>query len=140
MATAPIILSDVNLAKIGDYVAVKQSPTVISQTPAAGTPVIEGMTIEVKTVSFSDVPYYVLDPNAPVAIRNVPIADIQNLVVSDDTLKSAVTSGTVPDTQLNLITEKLNTGFAGSNLTGTISPNDTSVILKSFNNLGLFRF
>src|ERR1043165_5495272 len=83
-------------AKISDFVNVKQTPKVITQNPPPGTPVIEGMTIEIKTVSFSDVPLHVLDEaNVLDQARNIPLADIEMVIENDPQLKNAVKNGGV---------------------------------------------
>ena len=126
--------TEASAAKINDYVVTKQVARVVSQIPAPGTPVIEGMTIQVKTVSLSDVPFYVLDEDAPVAIRNKSLAEIEQIILADDTLKAAAASGTVSEADRTLVTEKLSSGLAA-----TITPDDADAIVKSVNLIGLFR-
>ena len=134
------VFSDQNAAKIEDYARTKTVTRVISQTPAPGTPVLEGMTIQVKTISLSDVPYHVLVPDAPVAIRNTPLADIEKIVQNDDTLRTAVTKGTVTEAERSMIAEKFNSGLAAGGFSGTLSGADAEALVKSVNTLGLFSF
>ncbi len=131
MATFQGQLTADNLERISNFVAAKQPATVIRQTPAAGTPVIEGMTIEVQTVSLSDVPYEVLDPNALGVIRDVPIAQLDKAIAGDDMLKAAVATGNVVDPPV--VAERFNNALAREGVTRTISANDAIEIVKSFN-------
>lgn len=132
MATFDFTLD--NIAKLTDYVGIKQPATVIKQTPAAGTPVLEGMTIEVQTVSLSDVPVFVLDPQAPAAIKNLNIADLASIFESDDTLVESARTGQVTDPIQ--FAQKLNTGFSGRGIGTTITPTDAAAIAHSVGNLG----
>jgi hypothetical protein len=76
------------------FIAPKEPLRVIKQTPEPGTPVLQGMTIEIHAVSYSDVPYSVLDPKAPPVIRDIPIAIMDKALASDVTLKAAFETGT----------------------------------------------
>jgi hypothetical protein len=123
-----------NLAKLNDYLNIKQPATVIKQTPPAGTPVLEGMTIEVQTVSLSDVPVFILDPQAPAAIKNLPVADVSAIFEADDTLIDAAKSGNVTDPII--FAQKLNSGLSGRGITTTISATDAAAIAKSVSGFG----
>jgi hypothetical protein len=100
----PIILDTfVTLApefvdRVSSFVATKDPPKVIKQTPAPGTPVLQGMTIEIHAVSLSDVPFGVLDPKAPGVLSSIPIT-IMDKVLSkgDPTLKATFETGIVVD-------------------------------------------
>ena len=123
-----------NLAKLNDYIGIKQPATVIKQTPPAGTPVLEGMTIEVQTVSLSDVPVFVLDPQAPAAIKNLALGDIAGIFESDDTLIDAARTGNVTDPIV--FAQKLNTGLSGRGIGTTITPTDAAAIAHSVGGFG----
>ena len=123
-----------NLAKLNDFIGIKQPATVIKQTPAAGTPVLEGMTIEIQTVSLSDVPVFVLDPQAPAAIKNLPIGELAGIFEADDTLINVAHTGQVTDPVQ--FAEKLNSGFSGRGMGTTITPNDAAAIAHSVSGLG----
>lgn len=135
MAAGTYTITEANAPQIDAYIATKQIPRVVSQTPAAGTPVIEGMTILVKTVSLSDVPYHVLDADAPAAMRDVPLADIEKVIVADETVKAAVTSGTVPEADRTLITDKFNSTFGV-----TLTANEAESLVKNFQKFGFGGF
>ncbi len=145
MANAFLIAATKNLSagsvvNIGQYIGIKQPPTVIKQTPAPGTPVIQGMTIELQAVSLSDVPFSVVDVQAPVAVKNVSMADLQAVVEADPTLKAAVKNGVIPQTDLQAVVQTLNTGLANKGLSGTISATDASALVQSINNIGFVNF
>jgi hypothetical protein len=127
-------LKQTDIAKVTDYIAIKQPARVFKQTPAPGTPVLEGMTIEVQTVSYSDVPYYVLDDDAPVAMRNIPLAEIEKVIINDDYLKAATESGTVTDPAT--YAAKLTTGLAKLGYNTTIPSTDSTKLAQSFKLIG----
>src|SRR5262245_45525833 len=131
-------LNPASLDKIKDFVITKQVPHVIKQTPAPGTPVIPGLTTEVQAVSYSDIPYYIVDADAPPAIRNLPIAEIGKVVAEDDTVKTAVTTGTASDPAA--FAEKLSAGFARGGVTTAVSAADTPAIVRSLNLAGFRNF
>jgi hypothetical protein len=133
-------LTTQNLAAINDYLATKSPPRVVSQNPPAGTPLIAGMTVEVHAVSFDDIPFQTLVPNAPVAIQKVPLSAIETWAQGDDLIKNVISTGTVPDNQRDAFVQKVNTGLAGKGLAGTITANDAAGIATSFKNSGFLRF
>lgn len=122
-----------NVTKITDFVAVKQPARVVTQTPAPGTPVLEGMTIQVHAISFSDVPLAVLAADAPAAVRNVSLADMDKIVSTDDDLKAWVATGTVTGTDF---VQKFNSALARNGVTGTLSAGEATALVKSLNTLG----
>lgn len=127
-------------AKISDFVLVKQPARVVKQTPAAGTPVIQGMTIEVQATSLSDVPIFVIDPNIAVAVKNVPVANIKQLVEGDDMLKNIAKTGVVTDADRAVITEKFNRGLVNSGLNGTLTADQATALIKTMGSTGLIDF
>ncbi len=136
---APFLMNAISVGsveKISEFINIKQPPKVISQNPAPGTPVIQGMTIELKTVSFSDVPYGVVDAHAPTAVLNVSMADIQSVVESDALLKNAVKTGTIPAGDTDAVVQKLNTALATKGLSGTLKAGDAAAFVKSVNSVG----
>jgi beta-lactam-binding protein with PASTA domain len=140
LAAATKNLSAGSVVNISQYINIKQPPTVIKQSPAPGTPVIQGMTIELSAVSLSDVPFAVVDAQAPNAVKNVSMADIQAVVEADSTLKAAVKNGVIPQADLNAIVQSLNTGLANKGLSGTISSADATELVQSINNIGFVNF
>jgi beta-lactam-binding protein with PASTA domain len=133
-------ISSGTVAKIADYTAIKQAPKVITQSPAAGTPVIQGMTIELHAVSLSDVPFHVLDSGAIQAVKNVPVADIQRVIEGDARLKNAVQTGVIPDADRGYVTEVLNAGLGQSGLIGGLSTDDAAKLVQSVNDFGFVDF
>ena len=127
-------------AKISDFIHVKASPRIVKQTPAAGTPVIQGMTIEVQATSLSDVPIFVIDPNIAIPVKNVPIANIKQLVEDDDMLKNIAKTGVVTDNDRAIITEKLNRGLANSGLNGALTGDQATALIKTMGSTGLIDF
>lgn len=127
-------------AKISDFVAVKQPSRVVKQTPAPGTPVIQGMTIEVQATSLSDIPIFVIDPNIAAIAKNVPVGNIKQLVEDDDVLKAIAKSGVVTESDRAVITEKFNRGLAGSGLTGTLTADQATALIKTMGSTGLIDF
>jgi hypothetical protein len=117
-------------------VGTKQAPKVIKQVPAAGTPVIAGMTIEIQTVSFSDVPIHVLDESIKQEIKNVPVATIDDIFETNDKFKNSVNKGEIPAEDLVFVTEELNRELAKRGSPGGLSPQDAQQLVKSFNEFG----
>jgi hypothetical protein len=124
--------------KISKFVNTKAVKTVISQNPAAGTPVIQGMTIELTAVSLSDVPWNVVAVDAPVLVRNVPVDDIQTIINSDPVLAAAAKSGTITDNQKAEIAQKVNAGLAQKGVKGELNVDDAANLVKSAGSFGLF--
>jgi hypothetical protein len=125
--------TDESASRILDYARNKQPAKVVSQTPAPGTPVLEGMTIEIHAVSDSDVPFSVLDIKAPLLVKNIPLADMEKIIVSDDDLRKAVTAGDVSDPEL---TAKFNRALNRNGVNGALSTDETLNLVKSLNGLG----
>jgi hypothetical protein len=120
-------------AKVVDYVNKKQPPRVVTQTPSPGTPVLEGMTIEVHAVSDSDVPFGVLDTNVPVLVKNVPVADMVEIVESDPDIQKAVAAGGITDP---VVVEKFNRGIGQHGVQGALSRDEVDNLVKSLKGLG----
>ncbi len=133
-------ISSETAGKISDYVTIKQPPTVVSQNPPAGTPVIQGMTIEVRATSLSDVPWHVIDGGVIQAVKNVPVADIAALVQNDPVLANAAKTGVINEADAAAITAKLNTGLAGSGLSGEMNVTDATNLVKSIGGSGFINF
>ncbi|MEO8620393.1 MAG: hypothetical protein ABI625_04955 [bacterium] len=130
-----------SVAKISDFVVFKQPPQVIKQNPAAGTPVIAGMTIEISAVSLSDVPFRVIDDNKVLAVKDVAVADLKHLFENDPRLLAAVKSGTIPDNELAAVTRAINTGLVGKGISGNgVSPTDAASLVKSIGAAGFVDF
>lgn len=127
-------------SKISDFVLVKQPARVVKQTPAAGTPVVQGMTIEVQATSLSDVPIFVVDANVPSIVKNVPVGDIKSLVENDEVLKNIAKAGVVTENDRAIVTEKLNRGLANSGLSGTLTSEQASALMVTMGSTGLIDF
>src|SRR5262249_11088218 len=125
-----------SVAQISQYIINKQPPKVIHQTPDPGTPVIQGMTIEIQAVSFSDVPYSVIDQQAPVAVKNVSMADMETVIENNPTLKSSVQNGVISPNDTDAVLQALNTGLAQKGLSGQLSSSDAAELVKSINDAG----
>lgn len=138
LANAAAIKVDI-ADKISDYRIVKAPQTVIKQTPAAGTPVVAGMTIEVQATSLSDVPIYVIDPNIVAVAKNVPVADAVTLIQNDDTLRNIAKTGVVNEADRQKVLQTMNAGLAGS-LSGEMSLDDAVGMINSVGNAGLIEF
>jgi hypothetical protein len=119
-------------AKVVDYVTRKKPPRVVTQTPAPGTPVLEGMTIEVHAVSDSDVPFGIIDVQAPPLVKNVPVADMVEIIDSDPDLQKAVAAGAAD----GAVTEKFNNTLNQRGVPGGLSVDETNNLMKSLNGLG----
>ena len=120
--------------KITEFVSIKQAPKVVKQMPAPGTPVIQGMTIEVHAVSYSDVPWVVLDPGAIPGIRNIPVAEIEKVIADDSVLRAAAATGTVVnETDFNA---RFSSGLAARGFQVGLTAGQGSALAKSFNQLG----
>jgi hypothetical protein len=131
------MISDKSIAKIGDYIGFKQAPQVIKQNPAAGTPVIAGMTIEIQAVSLSDVPFHVVDERQVLAVKDVAVADLKHLFENDPRLLAAVKAGAIPDTELGAVTRAINTGLVGKGISANgVSPTDAANLVKSIGAAG----
>ena len=119
-------------AKVVDYVNKKQPPRVVTQTPGPGTPVLEGMTIEIHAVSDSDVPFGVLDKEIPPLVKNVPVADMVEIIDSDPDFMKAVVAGNADP----VVTEKFNNQLRQRGVTGALSVDEAGVLMKSLKGLG----
>jgi len=139
MATqsAKALLSIQSSARISDYAVAKQSPKVITQNPPAGTPVLEGMTIEVRTVSYSDVPFHVLAETEVVdQARNLMLADIEKVIEADPQLANAVKVGGIPENDRSVVTEKLNVQLSKSGLSRPMSMDDANRFIQQVAQFG----
>ena len=123
--------------KVTQYVTgTKRPPKVIKQTPAPGTPVIAGMTIEIQIVSFSDVPLHVVEETVATAIKNVPVAEVEKIFETDIRFKNAVKTGTIPDADRAFVTETLNRELTKAGYPSQLTPDEANVVVKGFNEFG----
>lgn len=129
-------LSPETLQHISEYAAAKGPLTIISQTPAPGTPIIEGMTVEVKATSFGDIPIRIIDHTAPDFLRNVSIADVQKLIEDDDVVSKAARDGDIAEDQRTIFVNKLNASLMGKGLTREITTSDAINVAKSLTSMG----
>lgn len=119
-------------AKVVDFVNKKQPPRVVTQTPGPGTPVLEGMTIAIHAVSDSDVPFGVLDKETPPLVKNIPVADMVEIIDSDPDFMKAVVAGTAD----GVVTEKFNRELKQRGVTGALSVDEAGAVMKSLKGLG----
>jgi hypothetical protein len=119
-------------AKLVDYVNKKQPPRVVTQTPGPGTPVLEGMTIEIHAVSDSDVPFGILDKDIPSLVKNVAVADMVEIIDSDPDFQKAVAAGSAD----GAVTEKLNKTLNQRGVVGGLSVDEANNLVKSLKGLG----
>ena len=120
------------MAHVIEYANKKQPPRVVTQRPGPGTPVLEGMTIEIHAVSDSDVPVGILDADIPPLVTKVTIADMVEMLDSDPDFKNAVLEGKSNP----LVTEKLNRELNQRGVTGGLSVEEAGVLMKSLKGLG----
>ncbi len=139
MANFETLLTAEKAKVISDYVATKSPLTVISQSPAPGTPLIEGMTVEVKATSLNDIPWVVIDQTAPAAIRGVPIADVQQLLETNALVLEASRTGDVSEEKRAEFVVAINQSLGGKGLSGEIATADALAIAKSLKTIGLVR-
>ncbi|MGQ0648994.1 MAG: hypothetical protein ACT4P7_15670 [Gemmatimonadaceae bacterium] len=139
MADVMFNFTDEKLRLVQEFVGKKTPLTVISQTPAPGTPLIEGMTVEVRAVSLGDVPLRILDANAHESIRDVPISEFQKLAEGDDLVLEAGRSGGIPDDKRTDFIRKINTGLTGKGLARDATDADAGNIAKSLGMIGFRR-
>lgn len=139
MADFAMLLTADRANRAAEFVATKLPLTVISQTPAPGTPLIEGMTVEVKAVSFNDIPWSVFEPTAPEVIRSVPVAEVAKLVNANAVILAASQTGDVAADKQADFALTLNQSLAGKGLTREVAAADTINIAKSLKSVGLLR-
>ncbi len=137
MAPLEFTLSADKLQRVSEFVAAKAPLTIISQTPAPGTPLIEGMTVEVKAISLGHVPMGILDDTTPDFLHNVSVADMQKLIEDDDVVRKAVQDGEVAENQRATFVNKLNTSLMGKGLTREITAGDATNVAKALTSLGV---
>jgi beta-lactam-binding protein with PASTA domain len=124
-------------AKVVQFVkGTKRPPKVIMQHPPAGTPVIAGMTIEIETVSFSDVPMRVLDEAVAAPVKNVPVAEVEKIFETDQRFKDAVNSGKIREEDRAFVTETFNRELAKAGYNGALSADEMQIVVQSFNSFG----
>ncbi|MEP7380579.1 MAG: PASTA domain-containing protein [Gemmatimonadota bacterium] len=139
MANFETLLTAEKAKSISDYVATKTPLTVISQSPAPGTPLIEGMTVEVKATSLNDIPWFVIDTTAPPALRGVPIADVQHLLETNALVLEASRTGDVSEEKRAEFVVAINQSLGGKGLSGEIATSDALAVAKSLKTIGLVR-
>lgn len=139
MANFEMLITADKAKAITDFVQLKGPLTVVSQSPAPGTPLIEGMTVEVKATSLNDIPWGVIDTTAPPSIKNVPIADVQSLVEANPLVLAASQTGDVSEANKADFVLAINQSLAGKGLAGQIATSDAVNIAKSLKLAGLSR-
>jgi hypothetical protein len=119
-------------ATLVDFVGKKQPPRVVTQTPSPGTPVLEGMTIQIHAVSDSDIPLGVLDVAIPVLVKKISVADLGDIIDSDPDFMRAVVAGSADPR----VTEKLNAELRLRGVAGALSVEEAGGLMKSLKELG----
>ena len=120
--------------KLKDFVPVKPLQRVVFQSPAAGTPLIKGMTVEVKLLSIADVPIGTLFTDIPVAIKDVPISEFANLLDKSPGTGTLLSGGALPDDKRGDFVAGINAGL-GNVIKTPLTDADatkTFTILKGF--------
>src|SRR5262245_14660168 len=120
--------------KLKDFVPVKPLPRVVFQSPAPGTPLLKGMTVEVKLLSTSDVPIGGLFVDVPPAIKDVPLSEFAALLDKSPTTGTILTGGALPDDKRTEFVAGINAGL-GSKITTQLTDadaNKTFTLLKGF--------
>jgi hypothetical protein len=120
--------------KLKDFVPVKPVPRVVFQSPAPGTPLLKGMTVEVKLLSTSDVPLGGLVLDAPIAIKDVPLSEFATLMEKSPGTEAILAGGALPDDKRAEFVAGINAGL-GSSLKTPLTEADaakTFAILKGF--------
>jgi beta-lactam-binding protein with PASTA domain len=111
---------------------------VVSQNPPAGTAVPEGMTIEVRVASKSDIPVGVFVPGLTGPIKELSYAAFEELAINDPTVKETRTTGTLDPAKEAAFVDAFNTKLAAQGATGRVSATEAQVVFGNFKNAGLF--
>lgn len=120
--------------KLKDFVPVKPVPRVVFQSPAAGTPLLKGMTVEVKLLSTSDVPLGSLFVDVPAAIKDVPLSEFAALMDRSPGTGTLLTGGALAEDKRTEFVAGINAGL-GSAIKTPLTADDankTFSILKGF--------
>lgn len=128
-----------NAAKVVDFVGRKATPTVYTQNPPAGTPLTEGMVVEVRVASLSDVPIKVLNPDILEAIQEVPVQVLNEIFEADPDLRALGAAPSLPDSDKTVFAEKINAGLAGKGFGVAITADKVGGLAKDLKNVGFFR-
>jgi len=121
--------------KLKVFVPVKPVPRVVFQSPAPGTPLLKGMTVEVKLLSTSDVPIGSLFDDVPLALKDVPLSEFAKLVDQNPQAATILAGGSLPDDKKTDFVGAINAGLGPTVLKTPLTDADaakTFTVLKGF--------
>jgi hypothetical protein len=101
------------LDKIKDVVPVKEPPRVVRQTPAPGSPLLRGMTVEVRLLSPSDVILADIASEPPLALRDVPIPEFKKWVDQSPVARELLDGDRLPPERRAEFLRLVNEGLKG---------------------------
>ena len=120
--------------RVKDFVPVKPVPRDVFQSPAPGTPLLKGMTVEVKLLSTSDVPLGSLIVDVPVAMKDVPISELAALMDRSPEMGALLAGGALAEDKRAEFVAGINRGL-GNVIKTPLTDADASKtfsILKDF--------
>lgn len=137
MANTKILVQE-NQAAFNEFLTAKQPSVVYFQNPAAGTPVPQGMTIEVRVFSPSDVPLGAVLEGVPPALGLLMLEDVDELIRNDPTVNEVSMSGTLDPGKEAAFIDAFNQRAQGRGSTTTIPASEAQNVMLLMKNNGLF--
>jgi hypothetical protein len=122
---AALLITEAAQGKILDFVGGKAPPVVITQTPKAGSPVPQGMSIEVKVASKSDIPIGVAYvETVPPALEFIPLDQFEKIVEDNPIVREVKNTGVLtPENEAEFVK-----AFAKEDI--TLTPEETQILVK----------
>lgn len=122
------------LEKLKNVVPGKEPPRVVFQNPPPGSPLLKGMTVEVRLLSPSDVTLGDIFDDAPEVFKGVPIPEFKKFLDGNPATAEIIKADTLPPDKQTVFLNNVNTGLGGV-AKGTVSAADAN---KAFNALKMF--
>jgi hypothetical protein len=122
--------------KISGIVVKKGTPIIFSQNPPPGTPIPQGMQVQVVTFQPGDISVGVLDDRAHIAVRDVPYEELIKLYSADDFFGTLKGKDTLPPEKREQFVNEINAKLRGKGLSGEVSINDADAVFDSIKGAG----
>jgi len=124
------------LEKISGIVKTKGTPIIYTQNPPAGTPIPQGMQVQVTTFQPSDVPVRVIYELSPPVVADIALEEIIKLYSEDDFFRDLKGIPTLPTDKREQFVNQVNTKLRGKGLKGEVSLNDATAVFDTINSAG----
>jgi len=131
LVAQPAFRLDPEVLRRAVLAAPAQQLVVATQSPAAGTPVLRGSTVEVTVIDLGVISISTIHPDLPVSMQNLSLADTITLMATPAVAAVVNDPAAKPDAAATAIKD--------TGLVSTVSPTDARIALSALSTIGIRR-